>query len=522
VKLQFRRAVVIGCVCALFAGCQRPAMQTIPALSSGAAASLRAGSQDLPEPPVVRASHGIASLALTAQIDAATGQPEFVYNGAQGVAPTIEIAPGDTIELNVSDDLPTVPPPMVQRRDADKPDLEMMPAGDADDMNIHFHGLTVSPRKPGDDVLSMLAQPGQSLQYVVHIPKNQEPGLYWYHPHVHGFTNFQVGQSGMSGAIVIDGLERHVRGLASMKQRLIIVRATGVGDGDAQPPGSNTHPCGTNDGLTTSLNGAVKPNITIAPGERQFFRLVNATGHRTLKLAIDGTTLELVALDGYALDTYPGNAPTQQVPSIVVPPAGRAEFVVTGPASGQAKFRTLCFDTGPNGDPDPPLVLATLTTSKQFGIMHRSAQPLRAGTPLPRNAFDSPLPPPAAVRTVVLSEKGRQFFINGKLYRMGAPPMFVVHVGTVEEWHILNVSREIHDFHIHQTHFLVERINGVVQRHPLWRDSVVVPHERGSAGPGAVTLMMDFRDPVIRGEFVFHCHILDHEDKGMMANIKAI
>jgi suppressor of ftsI len=502
-------------------------MQTIPALQSTASTeSILGASQDLPEPPVVRAAKGVASVALTAEINPATGQPQFVYNGQQGVAPTIEISPGDTIEVDVTDDLPVIPPPMARGQDDDDTsDLQMMPVGDADDMNLHFHGLTVSPRKPSDDVLGMLAQPGQSLHYVVHVPKNQEPGLYWYHPHVHGFTSFQVGQSGMSGAIVIDGLERHVRGLASLKQRLLIVRATGVGGDDAlaKPPGSNTHPCGTKDGLTTSLNDAVKPNIPIAPGERQFFRLINATGHRTLNLAIDGGTLDLVALDGYALDTYPGNPPTQRVKSIIVPPAGRAEFVVTGPSSGTAKFRTLCFDTGPNGDPDPPLVLGTLVASKQqVSVIHRSAPTLGAGAPLPRNAYDSPLPPPAAVRTVVLSEKGRHFFINGKIYRMGAPPMFVVHVGTVEEWHILNVSREVHDFHIHQTHFLVERIDGAVQQHPLWRDSVVVPHERGSAGPGAVTLLMDFRDPVIRGEFMFHCHILDHEDAGMMANIKAI
>jgi suppressor of ftsI len=141
---------------------------------------------------------------------------------------------------------------------------------------------------------------------------------------------------------------------------------------------------------------------------------------------------------------------------------------------------------------------------------------------LQRNAFGAPLPAPVAKRTVVFSENAKHFLINGKVYKMNAPPMFVVHVGTVEEWHVLNVSREMHDFHIHETHFLVERIDGVVQQHPIWRDSVVVPHERGKAGPGAVTLLMDFRNPIIRGEFMFHCHILDHEDAGMMANIRAI
>ena len=115
----------------------------------------------------------------------------------------------------------------------------MTDMGDADDMNLHFHGFGSSPKKPGDDVLTTLAQPGQTLHYVVHVPANQEPGLYWYHPHVHGETSFQVGESGMSGAIVVEGLERHLPGLSKMKQRLIVVRATGIGD-DAQPQHSNT------------------------------------------------------------------------------------------------------------------------------------------------------------------------------------------------------------------------------------------------------------------------------------------
>jgi suppressor of ftsI len=510
------RRAVIAIGCAALAACTNSASGTMPSLQSARILSASgAGAVDLPEPPVVRAVRGVASAALTAQIDPATGQPEFVYNGAGGVEPTFDIVPGQTIDVDVTDNLPNVPPPAGIDSDAG-----MAKNGTADDMNLHFHGLTVSPKPPEDDVF-MLAEPGQELHYEVHVPKSQQPGLYWYHPHVYGYTSFQVGQAGMSGAIVIEGLEQHYRGLASLKHRVMIVRATGLG-GDAMPDaGSNTHPCGTKDGLTVSINGISQPNIVMAPGERQLFRVLNATGHKTLKLAVDGGTLQVLAIDGFALDTYPGNPPVQRVPWIVIPPAARAEFIVTGPASGSAKFRTLCYDTGPDGDPDPPLVLANIVAPKGDIAAGRSrdVSPTHALQP---NAFDAPLPAPVAKRTVVFSENAKHFLINGKVYKMNAAPMFVVHVGTVEEWHVLNVSREMHDFHIHQTHFLVERIDGVVQQHPIWRDSVVVPHERGKAGPGAVTLLMDFRNPIIRGEFMFHCHILDHEDAGMMANIRAI
>jgi suppressor of ftsI len=472
-----------------------------------------ANPRELPEPPVVTAVNGVASVRLKVDINPATGEPEFVYQGMRDVAPTIEVKPGDTISVRITDGLPNIPPPGVTAM--------------TQDMNLHFHGLGVSPRKPGDDVLTMLAMPGQTLHYIVHIPPTQEPGLYWYHPHVHGVTNYQVGDAGMSGALVILGLERHLHGLGKMKQRILIVRDTGVDD-DAprvRPSGSNPNPCGPDLGLTVSLNGVVAPVITIAPGEKQFFRLINATGHKMLKLTVDGEELELVAIDGFALDAYPGTPPTLTESSIVVPPASRAEFVVTGPASGHARFRTLCFDSGPDGDPDPETLLARLEAPEHRASIERSSQPLSVASPLPRDAYTTALPPIAAHRLVVLSENATHFFINGKAFQMDAPPMFVVHVGTIEEWRVENVTGEVHDFHIHQLHFFVESINGVKVAHPHWADSVIVPHQTkvGKKNvPGVLMLIMDFRNPVIRGEFVFHCHILDHEDKGMMAKIQVI
>jgi suppressor of ftsI len=507
-----RRFLTFAVACGCLFGCKSGSSGApLPQLANPPLVE-NANPRELPEPPVVTAVNGVASVRLKVDENPATGEPEFVYERMRNVAPTIEVKPGDTIVLRISDDLPIVPPPAV--------------GAPTEDMNLHFHGLGVSPRKPGDDVLTMLATPGETLHYVVHIPPTQEPGLYWYHPHVHGVTNYQVGEAGMSGALVIMGLERHLRGLGKMKQRIIIVRDTGVDDDAlrARRNGSNT-PCGPDPGLTVSLNGAVAPVISIAPGEKQFFRLINATGHKMLKLTVDGEELELVAIDGFALDAYPGTPPTLIESSIVVPPASRAEFVVTGPASGHARFRTLCFNSGPDGDPDPETLLARLEAPPHGAGADRSSQPLSVASPLPRDAYTTALPPIAAHRLVVLSENAKHFLINGKVFKMDAPPMFVVHVRTIEEWRVENVTGEVHDFHIHQLHFFVESINGLKVAHPHWADSVIVPHATTVGKkkvPGVLMLIMDFRNPVIRGEFVFHCHILDHEDKGMMAKIQAI
>jgi suppressor of ftsI len=519
-----RHLLTIAIMFGLLAGCAGPAStpiypapQNAPLQRSGVAPAPDSNPGELPEPPEVRSVGGIATVDLSADLNMVSGLPELNYK-MPGVTPTIRVNPGDSIVVNLINNMPPG-------------------YGEKYDMNLHFHGMGSSPLPPGDDVLGTFARPGQKLHYVVHVPKNQEPGLYWYHPHIHGQVNFQVGESGISGAIVVNGLEHHLPGLARMRERLIIVRDVGIArtlrtledeDGmrdmePVRPQAINGDPCGPDIGLTPTLNGVARPVITIAPGEKQFFRVINATGHKTLKLAVDGTKLELVAIDGFALDTYHGTPATRIEPTAIVPPASRAEFVVTGPQSRLARFRTLCYDTGIGGDRDPNLVLAIIRQPGRPGNAQRVAPgPLKIGGSLPDNVYTEPLPPPSAKRVVVFSEGNKHFLINGKVFSMNAPPMFVVHTGTVEEWRIANVSQEIHDFHIHQIHFVVKQINGVDVEHPYWADSVVIPHRRSDGRPGTLLLLMDFRDPVIKGTFVFHCHILDHEDHGMMAKIQAI
>ncbi len=291
------------------------------------------------------------------------------------------------------------------------------------------------------------------------------------------------------------------------------------------PDGSNKTPCSakSKDMLTTTLNGAYRPIITISPGEKQFFRVVNATGHKTLKLNFEAEDISLVAIDGYALDNYPGTPEFQKRRFLIIPPAARAEFVVTG-LPRRDRVRTLCYDTGPNGDPDRTIFLATVVPPphKQAGYYG----PVTVAAPLARNDYNTQLPPPSVKRVAIFSETQKpRFFINGKSFNIHSKPMFVVHSGTTEEWTVENVTNEIHDFHIHQIHFLVESVNGVKVEHPYWADSVVIPHRITNgkkATPGKLVLLMDFRDPIIRGEFLFHCHILDHEDLGMMAKIEVI
>jgi FtsP/CotA-like multicopper oxidase with cupredoxin domain len=119
----------------------------------------------------------------------------------------------------------------------------------------------------------------------------------------------------------------------------------------------------------------------------------------------------------------------------------------------------------------------------------------------------------AADFVVHFTEDKNGFYINGKKYTPSDPPMTTVSIGAFHHWQITNDTNEVHPFHIHQVHFLIYAENGVRLKSPEWLDTVNVPVQ------GNVDLMMDFTDPIIRGMSLFHCHLLSHEDKGMMAKI---
>ena len=114
---------------------------------------------------------------------------------------------------------------------------------------------------------------------------------------------------------------------------------------------------------------------------------------------------------------------------------------------------------------------------------------------------------------VTFTEDKQGFYINGQKFEMNSGPMLTVDVGALHHWRVMNPTREVHPFHIHQVHFLVYRVGENPVKDPVWVDTVNVPYG------GSVDLVMDFTDPIIRGMSLFHCHLLKHEDKGMMAKI---
>ena len=460
----------------------------------------------VPSPPEVRSQNRVASLTLHAALNT-DGRDAFVYEG-KSIAPTIRISPGDTLKIDYVNDLPA----------HSKESCAISPCMDM--TNLHFHGLAISPQAPQDNVIDMLAKPGETLHYVVEIPANHPPGLFWYHTHPHGESHRQA-LDGMSGAIVIDGMDRYVPELRNLREQVLVVRGESIEHSpnatalerrvEAQAPTCGSEPDEI-DRIYT-VNDEIRPVLDIKPGERQFWRIVNASADRYMDLQLDGEKFEVVALDGMPLAYHDQKNPTKIVDHALVPPAGRLEAIVTGPsASAHSAFRTRCVDTGPDGDPNPAMVLADIRGGSSARPVKQKVN--RDLTPpeykqIDLRAFETSQPD----FVVSFTEDKNGFYINDQKYAPDSAPMTRVRVGTYQHWRILNKTRELHPMHIHQTHFLVYAENGVPLEHPVWLDTVNVPTG------GSVDVVMDFTDPVIKGMSLFHCHLLNHEDKGMMAKI---
>jgi FtsP/CotA-like multicopper oxidase with cupredoxin domain len=224
-----------------------------------------------------------------------------------------------------------------------------------------------------------------------------------------------------------------------------------------------------------------------------------------------------------------------------VPPGARVEFIIKGPPAGESGLLvTRTVDTGPSGENDPNRALATITASTEKGSKHV----LELGPVLPVST--KPLPPsslpwlgsvaPVRIRKLYFSEKlvdpnnptsATEFYItvDGQTPALFDPksgvPNIVVKQGTVEDWIIENRSSELHAFHIHQLHFMLLDYGGTPTDEPFLRDTVNVPYYNGKALEyPSVRLRMDFRDPNTIGDFLYHCHLLEHEDGGMMGLIR--
>ncbi len=588
----------------------------------------------------------------------------------------LQLYPGDHLRIRLINRLPPAPADALFAHGSDSMMDEMLAANP---VNIHTHGLIVEPRKAdksnptwGDYVYLLSYPPGklphmvspdetatdQPIQYDIYIPPDHPPGLYWFHPHVHGLTINQLSE-GLSGIITIGRVTDYLSasGGADIPQRYLILkdmqvmgnnqvidqedsafcapfdyvqvqrnglcqgRNTSGSDGDLRPPpGSVTsahlgpglhHPGSTGADYTGGLwfftvNGQVDPQIPAPPESGELWRILNAGASRAYDLVLrdDQTSapipFQVVTLNGASLSppagtiavgvrdptgnklgTVPcqghatGSAPPICASHLVLFPGARAEIWVT-PQPHSATLLTEMVSTGPAGDRWPQTNLAHIAAA-QAAPGSASLLDVRLTAPAMSSLDEAPGPSrrssgapvrvqprvPTGCSALPAGDRRRIFFgvpsSNPNGYGLGyeevdqndqpvlgtfrdiAPfdpsvisvclPLGPHQKPVTEEWELVNVSAEAHNFHIHQARFDVLPQNAPSGDAEEQMDNVALPNG-GAACDGTVAKWRDGRCQVatvvvrIRftepGDFIYHCHIGEHQDSGMMEHIRVV
>jgi FtsP/CotA-like multicopper oxidase with cupredoxin domain len=483
-------------------------------------------------------------------------------------APTLRVNAGDRLRINVVNALPPNPPSSEPTKHLRYPNST----------NLHTHGLHVAPGLVsagvyGDYVMDdpqLGVQPGQSRQHEYRIGPGHPPGAYWYHPHLHGASAIQVG-SGMAGALLIKGEIDRVPEIAAAAERVFVFQApvtdaTGALESFTQvarvplvePP--------------FLINGVRRPRLVMRRGEVQNWHFINAAIFKFANLSLDGHALNVYSLDGNSrgglkpVGPFPMPAPANAA-GVVLAPGNRASVLVKAEAPGTYYLRTLRFEMGvdesildedivaeivvvdasremslPEGILPVPIALAPITDEEfaSAGGLRRSVVMRFLFMDPDPSAPPNPLLNPGSERDDWVYDKGRTFiadevFALGTGAQQGTPapgmpaeyipyqssraPKQTVALDSVEEWTVFNMNNVRHPFHIHVNPFQVIKINGEPVE-PYWADTIALPPGGTAAAPTSVTFRTRFTH--FTGSFVMHCHMLVHEDMGMMQMVEVL
>ena len=409
----------------------------------------------------------------------------WTYNG-QFPGPTLKLREGDRVVLELTNDLP-------------KP------------TNFHFHGLHISPKGQGDNVFRIV-EPGETAEYTFTVPQGAA-GTYWYHPHIHGAVSTQMFH-GMAGAIVIEGAADAA--FRELPEQLLVLKDVEFrADGQVPPHTKNDWMMGREGSLLT-VNGAVKPKLIVAKGAVRL-RLLNASNARFYRLHIPGATLHVTATDGGSVgEPY-------RIKELLLAPGERYEVVAQFPKRGRYALQTLPYNRSPedmNMDMGGGMAgMSGMSTvpSKRAELVELEVEAAsRFEMPQVLTAITALRPEDAILqRRIVLSEdmENLKFYVDGKLFDPERTD-FRPKLGTVEHWEFVNESGMDHPMHLHVHPFQIYSRRGKREAQTTWKDVVNVPAK------SSVELLVSFRD--YPGRTMLHCHILEHEDFGMMSVVDPV
>lgn len=483
------------------------------------------------------------------------------------MGPTLEMGQTGVFKVNLVNDLGLNP-------DQAQPHIVNIPS-QFNTTNLHTHGLHVSPQGHGDNVYLDILPKGTDPKYAdnsssfvgefeyVYDLKNHTPGTFWYHPHRHGSVAVQVA-SGAAGALVVRGGPGTIDalpGIVGVTEQVLLIQQV-VLNAAGELPDFDTlwNYAASGAAADWTVNGTIGRTLPMQPGEIQRWRIVNTGFQAEAKFAVmaqggSGTAKTLAPLDLtlIAMDGVNFSPKAATVKAVYLPPGGRAEILVQAPAEAGTLLAqagryvktnkdfvpesgmTAGFEIGGVWQEAPFVGEATTLFSVAVG---GPAKPMTLPkAPLPRplvpeitaatkpdgyryvnynvNGFTDPSKPAVPSNNLPnyrpdATPTALKFQVSGELFCPGRV-MFQPPLGTVDQYFVDTPG--LHVFHIHVNPFLVTEVDGKKLSTPMWRDTMLA----GPKGYKALTKYTDYA-----GTFPIHCHILDHEDVGMMTNVTVV
>ena len=404
----------------------------------------------------------------------------LTYNG-QIPGPLLEANPGDKVQIHFTNRL-------------------------AQPTNLHYHGLHIPPTGTGDNVFLKIA-PGESHTYDFQLPQTHPAGTFWYHPHYHGLVAEQLF-GGLAGLFIVRGDLDNIPEVEAAREEFVVLKDFAIDEsGNVADTGHMASMTGRAGGLLTA-SGRLNPTLLISEGGLLRLRLLNASTSRFFRLSIEDHPLYLIATDGGAI------AAPIELSDITLAPGERAELLVKGDRPpGEYRLLNKPFN------PAQSVMMQTQTSSRSETVATLVYDGKTDDVSLPQQLVEvEPLPAPQTTRQFVLNHGmggmmggGMVFLINGQAFDHNRVDTQAV-LDTIEDWEIMNTGSMAHPFHIHTNKFQIISHSGQSAAYLAWKDVVsIAPGER-------VRIRMAFKD--YAGKTVYHCHILDHEDRGMMGTLE--
>lgn len=391
----------------------------------------------------------------------------WAYNG-QVPGPLIEAQAGDTLVVTLANRL----------REA---------------TTIHWHGIRLPAAMDGTEMTQRLIEPGETFEYRFELP---DAGLFWYHPHANETVQMERG---LYGALLVHGPDEPV---ADRERVLVLDDMMLERDGSFRTFGGIMQRHNGREGEVRLVNGRQEPELRMAAGQVERWRIVNACSARYVRLGVGNTSFVLIGTDGGLLER------AQTVGDALLAPGDRVDILVGPFAEGErVTIEALPFNRGVNRTKKPQRFATVLVGSAEPSRAQGAPGVLRVMEPLATR--ETPVTREVHLGGRLSLRRGIDFMINGEQHHHDHHP---VRVGELQVWDVVNDTPIDHPFHLHGFFFQVLETNGTPPGFRSWEDVVNVPRK----GRVRIAWLPDDRP----GMWMYHCHILEHVAAGMMAHFE--